>query len=214
MSAKPASQRDGGIKKGGKSKPKGKKGKGGRFSGLVRGTKVHRELKDFVVLDKKNFKKIYGKLHPYCERILSTIITDMTWLPFLPEFDIYDEGLGIGTSIDMVCLDEKGYLILLEFKTGYKDYFENDDGQMMKHSLGSMRNTMQNQATCQLVASALILEKRYGVPFHRMKLYVIRVDDDSLDIIPIQKNFTKIVGPHIYNDLLSLSSHGSNNNHK
>jgi hypothetical protein len=176
---------------------------GGKYGGRIKGTEVHKQLRDFVVLDKKNFKKNHKKLHPYCQRILSTIVNDMKWQPFLPEFDIYAEELRIGTSVDMICLDEKGHLILLEFKTGYKDYFENDDGTMMLRSLSGMRNTPLNQATCQLVSAAMILNRKYQIPLSFMHLYVIRVDDEVVELNPIQNKFTTIIGPHIYKDLLT-----------
>ena len=101
----------------------------GRYQGVITGTEVHQQLRDFVILDDKNFRKVHGELHPWCARLMEVIAVRRNWLLFLPEFDIYDEALRIGTSIDMVCLDKEGCLILLEFKTGYKDYFDGADGK-------------------------------------------------------------------------------------
>lgn len=176
--------------------------------GLARGTKIHRELKHFLQLDKKNFKKLHHSLHDFSARILKVIIGKMQLKPFLPEFDIFDEVMGVGTSIDMICLDKDGFLVLLEFKTGYKDYFNSPDGYMSL-SLHGLKNTAQNQATLQLSSAALILEKKYGIPLERMKLYIIRVDDESLDIIPVEREFLKKVGPFIYQDLLSINTSSS-----
>jgi hypothetical protein len=173
----------------------------GRYQGLITGTQVHKELRDFTVLDVKNFRKLYGALHPYCERLLSAILDRQKWLAFLPEFDIYDEALHIGTSIDMVCLDRDGRLVLLEFKTGYKNYFDNADGNM-RRVLAGMRNTPQNQATLQLTSAAQILHRQYGVPLDAMRLYVMRVDDESLDIVPVDGQFVSHVGHHVYQGLL------------
>lgn len=173
----------------------------GRFQGVIKGVKVHRELKDFVQLDAKNFKKIHNKfLHNYSARILNAIVNRMGWQPFLPEFDIFDENLGIGTSVDMICLDKEGNLILLEFKTGYSGYFEESDG-FMKSALAKLPNTVLNQATLQVVSAGLILERCYQVAPERMRYYVMRVDQHSLDIIPIENEFARKVGPHIYRDL-------------
>jgi len=174
----------------------------GRFAGVIRGSQIHKELRDFVVLDGKNFKKNHKRLHPFSSRILRVIVETMKWMPFLPEHDIYDEDWGVGTSIDMICLDKDGRLILLEFKTGYKDYFENPDGYM-QHTLARMSNTIQNQATMQLTSAALILEKKYHVPVEQMRLYVIRIDDETLDIVPVDRSFVQKLGPSIYQDLLA-----------
>lgn len=183
------------------TKQRAKKG-GGRFQGLITGTQVHKEMRDFTVLDSKNFTKQYGRsLHPYCARLLNVILERMDLLPFLPEFDIYDESLHIGTSIDMVCLDKAGKLVLLEFKTGYKDYFDGEDG-FMAGVLSGMRNTPQNQATLQLTCSAQILHRKYDVPLQQMRLYIMRVDDETLDIIPVDDQFVDEVGEHVYQGLL------------
>lgn len=172
----------------------------GKFQGLIKGTKVHKELKDFVQLDGKNFKKNRKYLHNYSGRILNAIIVRKGWKPFLPEFDIFDEVLGIGTSIDMVCLDKEGNLILLEFKTGYKGYFEERDG-FMRHSLATFPNTVLNQATLQIVTAGLILERRYEIPLSKMRFCVMRIDEEALDIIPIVNEFASKIGPSIYRDL-------------
>ena len=176
--------------------------KKGRFQGIITGTRVHRQLRDFLVLDAKNFKKVHGALHPYCSRLLACIIDRMKWHVFLPEFDVYDAALHIGTSVDMMGLTRDGDLVLMEFKTGYKNYFDNADGHMAC-SLSGMRNTPMNQATLQLTSAAQILHTCYGVPLERMLLYVMRIDDESLDIIPVDRTFVKRVGPLIYRDLLN-----------
>lgn len=173
----------------------------GKYHGRVRGTKIHRELKHFLQLDRKNYKKMHRSLHDYSARILKTLMGRMKLKPFLPEFDIFDEEMGVGTSIDMICLDQDGMLVLLEFKTGYKGYFQASDG-FMKQSLSPLRNTAQNQATLQLTSAALILERKYQVPLDRMKLFVMRVDDEALDIFPIEREFVRRIGPAIYRDLL------------
>jgi hypothetical protein len=188
-----------------KKKKKKKKKSRGKYNGIITGTEVHRQLRDFVVLDEKNFKKNHKSLHDYSSRILKVIIQRMQWQPFLPEFDLYDDDLGVGTSIDMICLNPEGRLILLEFKTGYKDYFENADG-FMHGCLKSLRNTPQNQATLQLTTSALILQKKYAVPLSKMSLFLLRVDDESLDIVPVDNLFVERIGPSIYKDLLEFNN--------
>jgi len=180
------------------------KKKGGRFAGLINGTKVHQELRDFVVLDKKNFKKSHKSLHNYTSRLLKVIVERMKWQPFLPEYDIADETLGIGTSVDMMCVDRAGNLKLVEFKTGYKDYWELVDGRM-QHCLSRLTNTARNQATLQITTAALILNRKYGVPLERMSLFVMRIDDDAIDIVPVPTTFLSRFGASIYTDLLKFA---------
>lgn len=196
-------KREKGITKAPIGKARAAKARAAGRGGKARGTKIHRELKHFVQLDKKNFKKLHHSLHDFSARILKVILGKMGLKPFLPEFDIFDEVMRVGTSIDMICLDKEGFLVLLEFKTGYKNYFNSPDGYMSL-SLSKLKNTAQNQATLQLTSAALILEKNYGIPLEQMKLYILRVDDESLDIIPVEREFLKKLGPFIYQDLLSI----------
>ena len=174
----------------------------GRFQGLIKGKEVHRQLKDFIQQDKKGFDKLHPRgLHDYTERVLRAVSGTMGWRPFIPELDIFDEDLGIGTSIDGVALDPDGNLILQEYKTGYKDYFHARDGCMTR-SLAKLANSMKNRASLQLTASALILMKHYGVKLEHIRLFVIRVDDDTIDIVPVDNRFLETAGPLIYQDLL------------
>jgi hypothetical protein len=173
----------------------------GRFGGLVRGSRVHKELMNFVLLPPAAFKKLHRqKLHHCTTQILKAIVDKLKLQPFLPEFDIGDEHINVGTSIDMVCVDSDGRIVLLEFKTGYTDSFLTQDGQM-ERSLHLMPCSPQNQATIQLVAAALILHKRYDVPLEEMRLYVLRCDESVVDIVPVQLTFLQILGDSIYSDL-------------
>jgi hypothetical protein len=65
-----------------------------------------------------------------------------------------------------------------------------------------MRNKPQNQATLQLTSAALILHRQYQVPLEQMKLYVMRIDDETMDIVPVDDSFVSGVGPFVYQDLL------------
>jgi hypothetical protein len=90
---------------------------GGRFAGLIKGSKVHEELKSFVLYDARAFQKTHRNVHPYTMRLMQAIVALRHWTPLLPEFDIFDEALGIATSIDQIAVDRDGNLILLEVKT-------------------------------------------------------------------------------------------------
>lgn len=174
----------------------------GRFAGLIKGTQVHREMRDLVVLDRKNFRKEHrAGMHDYTARLMRVIVERQKWTPFLAEFPVYDEALGVGTAVDMVAVNERGELILLEYKTGYKNAFEGADGQMA-HSLAALSNTVRNQATLQVVCAALILSRRYAVPLHAMQMYVMRVDDEAVELTPVPREFVARLGGAIYSDLL------------
>ena len=183
-----------------KATPVKKNGKG-RFYGVMRGTEVHREIQDFIELDQKNFLKRHPCIHFYTRQILAFVIEKMHWRPFKSEFDIFDEKLGIGTSIDLICLGENDKLICIEIKSGYAGYFENNDGYM-DNSLSNLTNSPRNQAYIQLITSCLMLIKNHHLTLNDIELYVIRVDDNNLSHYKISKEYVQQRGPHIYQDLL------------
>lgn len=177
----------------------------GRFGGLIRGSRVHKQLQDFIRLDREHFLKCHKRLHAYTARLLNAIVNNLKLQPFLPEFDLYDEELHIGTSVDHIGLDQEGHLALLEFKTGYKNCYTGNDG-FMQGSLRLMPCTPQNQATLQLVASALILNRRYQIPLEEMRLYVMRCDDTVVEMNPVPTEFVTKLSQTMYNDLLATVS--------
>jgi hypothetical protein len=184
---------DGGVKK-----SKGKHG------GKITGSRVHKQMRDVTVLDAKNFAKQYrSDLHPYCRALLCCLVEQCHWSPFLAEHDIYDEELGIGTSVDGIFVNSEGQLQLLEYKTGYRDYFETPDGEM-KGALQGLPNTVLNQATLQIMTAALILEKRYDIPLSAMNLWVIRIDEREVEMVPVPEWFVKKRGQAVYGDLLKF----------
>lgn len=191
---------------GGRSKTKKKMGKRAgkaldRFFGSIRGSQVHQELEDFILLNETFFLKKHQTLHPWTKRILTHIVTRERWQPLISEFAVHDSVLGVGTAIDMVCVDREGKLIFLEFKTGYRDYFRNHDG-FLSHSLCFMRNSPMHWATIQLVFSVLMVLKHFGpLRLEDTASYVIRVDEDDLECYPIKNDFIRLKGADILADV-------------
>lgn len=172
----------------------------GRFYGIIRGTEVHMELKDFVEMNEKGFRKKYPLIHEYTRRIL-LFISSMNWTPFIAEFNVFDEQLRIGTSIDMVCLDKiTGKVIFLEFKTGYANYFTNHTGYM-RNSLKKLTNSPYNQAHIQLIVSVLIVMKHHRLSVSEFEMYVIRVDEECLSPHKVSNDYLSSKATKIYRDL-------------
>jgi hypothetical protein len=174
---------------------------GGRFGGIVKGSRVHHEVKDFVLYDARAFQKTHRQVHAYTTRLLEAIVKLRHWTPLLPEFCIVDEALGIGTAVDLIAVDRAGDLVLLEFKTGYQDYWDAADGHML-HALALLPNTPRNRASLQVATAALFLNRRYQVPLARMHMYVMRIDDAQTQIVAVPRDLLEKLGDAIYSDLL------------
>lgn len=192
-------------KKGGKTKEKKKKsanaGKG-RFFGSIQGSRVHRELEDFILLDDKNFHKKHGAPHPWTRRIIMYIVNQMKWCPLQCEYKVMDEDLSMATMIDMICVNPlNGNLIFLEFKTGYKTSFENSDGRM-KRCLSFMPNSPLNWANIQLTAGVVMLLRHIpSIKLEETSSYVIRIDDEDLFAYHVDNVFIKAMNPLLLNNI-------------
>lgn len=169
------------------------KGKG-KFFGTIQGTRIHHELEDAIILDYKNFKKKYGNLHPFTERILLYLRAEMKWIPIRSEFKVYDKDNMIGTAIDMICVNPiNGHLVFIEFKTGYKTYFETYDG-FLERCLKDLKNSPLNWATIQLTASVImLLNQNPSLSIENTSSYVIRIDDENIDSYLIDNEFIRIM---------------------
>jgi hypothetical protein len=172
----------------------------GRHFGSIRGSQVHKQLEDFILLDKKNFDKKYGRLHIWTKRILLYII-EQEWQPIFSEFHIFDEDLRIATSIDMICITPEGKLIILEFKTGYSGYWrKSNKGERISGPLKSiMANNPLNRAKLQLAFSMLFLIKHHQIV--NMEGWIIRIDQKELEAIKLDCNFLRIYSKSMYKHL-------------
>ncbi len=174
----------------------------GRFFGSIQGTRIHKELDDYILLDDKNFKKKNGTLHPWTKRILEYLICQQKWLPLVCNYPVFDEDLRMATMFDMICVDPAtGELRFLEFKTGYKNNFENSDGLMSK-CLSFMPNSPLNWANIQLTASVImLLRQNPSINLQETSSHVIRIDDDDLFSYHIDNVFIKAMNPSLLENI-------------
>lgn len=182
------------------TKKKEKPASRGKFEGRIRGTVVHNEIEDFIFLDKKGFLKKHPSIHIYTRHIFDFLF-ETGWTILRSEFDVYDEKLGIGTSVDIMGVTKEGRLVLFEVKTGYADTWDKFDGYM-QGSLHKLTNSPHHQANLQLITSALLIMKGHGIPLEQMLLYVLRVDDTGLSHYKINNEYVAKKGKKIYADLL------------
>lgn len=184
-----------------KTKPPKTMGSKGWHYGKIRGTVVHQEVEDFIFLDRKNFCKKHPSIHVYTHRLLTFILEKMQWRLVRSEFDIFDERLGIGTSVDIVAVTNEGKLVLIEVKCGFSEYFDRYDGYM-HGALKSLTDSPHHQANIQLITEALLIVKNHQIRLDDLLLYVIRVDDQGIYEHKINNAYVQKKGAAIYNDLL------------
>lgn len=173
----------------------------GRFFGSVRGSVIHEQLNDFLLLDKKNFFKKYNNLHPWASEIINLIL-DNKWIPIVSEFDIFDSKLIIGTSVDMLAFDPRtGKIIAIEVKTGYKNHFEIERGKMT----GCLRNIMDfsfhNCAVLQILTAMVFIIKNHNIDSDKIEGHIIHINDSETNTYKVSNTFLLEYGTKIYDNL-------------
>lgn len=173
----------------------------GKFTGNVRGSIIHEQLNDFILLDQKNFYKKYFDLHPWGRDIINLILNNK-WIPIVSEFDIFDSKLMIGTSVDMIAFDPKtGKIIAIEIKTGYKNHFEVEKGKMTGCLKGVLGFSFHNCAMLQLVTAMIFIIKNHNIDYDNIEGCIVHVNDSQLDSYKIKPGFLMEYGKKIYDNL-------------
>ncbi|MEO5947928.1 MAG: hypothetical protein ABIP79_14010 [Chitinophagaceae bacterium] len=182
-------------------KKKEKKVSKGKFYGRLRGTVVHQEVEDFIFLNQEAFRKKHPTIHVYTKKIMTFILETMGWRLLRSEFDIYEEALRIGTSVDIIAVTNEGKLVLMEVKCGFADYWDRYDGYM-HGCLHKLTNSPHHQAQLQIITAALFIAKNHQIKLEDMLLYVLRVDDQGLHHHKVNNEYVQKKGAKIYRDLL------------
>lgn len=137
----------------------------GSAGGLARGSKVHLQVADFVSLPLEQYKARHEPVDPMTQAVLSCLHR-LGYLGVHAEYLVYHEALGLGTAVDLVCLDRSGTLVFIELKTGYHDAFTvSKKNSTMKGPFASISDTPLNRARTQiLLAQALYASNHKIVP--------------------------------------------------
>jgi len=128
-----------------------------RLRGIKLGIQVHKDLDEYVQCinvhktPESFFQKTGRRPHPLAQKILDHIEAEK-WNLISSEYRVYDEQIGVATSIDLVVMCRTyGSIIALEVKTGYdKGLFRKDaPGPPMKAPLEDQADNAFNRATLQ-----------------------------------------------------------------
>lgn len=130
-------------------------------SGIELGTRVHEQMEDYVKLSEADFRRRHYKINAHT---LQLIVALNGWgLTLLgSEVAIRDPNLEYATAIDVACADSDGKLVLVEVKTGYRDYFKLSKGPMRK-PMHKFACSPKNQASMQILLAQMTLFYAYGI---------------------------------------------------
>ncbi len=145
-------------------------------SGIELGTRVHEQMEDYVKLSEADFRRRHYKINAHT---LQLIVALNGWGFTLlgSEVAIRDPNLEYATAIDVVCLDSEGKLVLVEVKTGYRDYFKLSKG-LMRRPMNKFACSPINQARMQILLSQMTLFYAYGIV--NAKAMVVHVTESGV----------------------------------
>lgn len=156
-----------------------------KYEGMARGAMVHEQLECYVNSDMniKEVKKRFGRVHPYFKKAVLAM-REWGWRPIISELPIYDPGLHIATKIDLICVDDKGKIILVEWKCGMDNYGRRGNAPMLGPLRKSFSNCPINQAFVQLLFTKMLLQ---NYDLHPEKSYVVQISSEGILPHPLPK---------------------------
>lgn len=151
-----------------------------RKSGLLNGAAVDAQMTEAI-----NDGRVTGALHPLTAAMLAAR-ERWGWKSLVSQFPVVFPECRIGTCIDEIAMDPQCRLILVENKTGYRDYLDHSCA-MMEGPLADVSDAPINQHFLQLGLPILALERHWGITVH--EAYVVRADDGGVVAYPMPRWF-------------------------
>lgn len=177
----------------------------GSMTGIMRGSRVHREIEDAIAMPTHVFLRKYPEgMHTLTYRTLAAI-DEKGWRPIKAEFIVYDLELKIATRIDVLAVNKEGKILVVENKTGYAHdaFLLANDGEWCKDPmvaaiLGHLPCTPKNISLIQATISLLMLVRMLRFNESMIGACVVQTDDDNTRWCPVSHDFVEGVGVPLY----------------
>jgi len=158
------------------------------LSGVARGTLVHRQIEDALLIDPASFRNKYGSCDTRTQAFFDFVEHEQNVIPILGEFPVADPDLGIVARFDMIGVRPNGTIVFYEHKNGYKHCFGAKSTMDMAGALGpqlidngrihpGLCDSELNRAFIQLAFSVIIAVRMHTF-IHHFEAYVLQADDD------------------------------------
>jgi hypothetical protein len=150
--------------------------------GRKRGSRVHLQIETLTNYGTARIKKRSGRagtvlIDGYTRKILQALKA-YALRPVMSELSLCDPELGVATKADLICLDARNRITLVEVKTGYYASWDRACGLMRGPTKKPLSDSPRNQALIQLLFTKRMIERTYGTRVDRA--VVLRVDPDGV----------------------------------
>ena len=163
--------------------------------GFRRGSRVHKQIELFTNFGAAAIKRKGRGLDEYTRKFLIALKA-YKWRPIVSELSLYDPTINVATKADLLCLDQKDRVILVEAKTGYYASWQRACYRMSGPHSNPVSDSPCNQALMQLMFTKRMVEG-YGVRVDRA--YTVRVDPDGV--------FPQLLPQDLEDDVEALAAH-------
>lgn len=160
------------------------------YGGLVRGSIVHNQLRLYANrASVEEFQGQYCAIHEFTEKAISALKI-WKFVPITGEYALFNQfPLNVATAADMICMNESGELVVIEWKTGMDTYFKRGNDQMSGPLQGIYNNCPLNQAYIQLFFTKTLLESELSM---RIKhAYVVQINSEGIVRYPLPTTITQ-----------------------
>lgn len=184
--------------------------------GSVRGSIVHRHLSELTTMDMEAFERRNpGGMHPWTKRVLQAL-TAAGKIPFLCDYAVYDEEMGVATEHDLIAIDEiTGKITFIELKTcpAIKLFHTPDSGGYFSGLLneGSVRDALGRNTACaramvQLAIATIMAINGTGLT-DDFDAWVVAVCESKVEIIELSPEFILETGRRIFRNMRATIPH-------
>lgn len=164
-------------------------------AGLQRGSRVHVQIELLTnegveglvrAQSHRNARRKKVEVEPYTMKLLLAL-RRYKMRPMASEVCLYDNSLRIATKADLLCIDDKDRLVLIETKTGFLGSWNRASRPMQK--MQGLSDSPRNQALTQLLFTKNMIEQTYGTTVDRA--FVMRIDEDGVTPEALPSDFTR-----------------------
>ena len=152
--------------------------------GRKRGSRVHKQIEHLTNYGTRALKRKRRGLDEYTKKILIALKI-YKWRPVAAEVTLYDPTMKIATKADLLCIDDRGRLVLIENKTGYYASWRRACHEMSGPFSTPISDSPCNQSLMQLMFTKRMIEN-YGVRVDRA--FTLRVDPDGVVPYPLSSD--------------------------
>ena len=162
--------------------------------GMRRGRLIDREIQQYVREIHEGVEngpaaagETGPRRHKYTERMIAAM-TQLQLTPVATQTVVGDISTGFATAVDIVCINARNEMCIIEQKAGFEGYNHIGNGRML-HEFSGVSNAPMNQHQLQLALTTWLFFKTFGVQIKHA--YIIQIVENGVFYHKLQDQFLR-----------------------